>query len=124
MNDKKIRIAIWKERLPSAKGIMIAVVLVAVLAFAILHKTPVGPTREIVAQVEAIGVTHDYIGSRTYLVCILDNGQQVRVSLNNQAPLIQKGQMVKLRESSRFLTSGKTYQFVYSSYPKVNTQAK
>lgn len=109
IDDKKVRIAIWMTCLPSAKGALIGILLVGVFAFAILHKTPIGPTKEVVAQVEAIGVTHGATGGGRYIVCILDDGEQTRVFLDNPAPLIQKGQTVKLRESSR-LFGRKAYQ--------------
>ncbi len=110
-NDvKKIRAAIWKTRLPSLKNTLISILLVAAFAFAILHKIPMGPTKEITAKVEAIGITHGATGSGRYLICVLDNNnKKVKVFLDNQAPLVQQGQTIKLREYTR-LSGGKTYQ--------------
>ena len=127
ISDKEIRTAIWKERLPSVKGTLVVVALVSFIVFLILYITPVGPTREIAAQVETIGVRHDETGSEVYLVCILDNGNRVNVfnkSFNKPVRLVQKGQMVKLRELSYLLFGRKTYQFVSFDYPKVDTQVK
>jgi hypothetical protein len=110
IDDKKIRVAIWKTLLPSAKSVLIGILLLTAIAFAILHKIPMGPTKEVIAQVEAIGVTHGATGGGRYLICVLDSGSKIKVFLDNQDPLIQQGKMVKLREYTRFW-GRKTYQF-------------
>jgi hypothetical protein len=97
-NDNKIRVAIWKMQLPSVKSVLIGILLLAAFAFAILHKIPMGPTKKVTAQVEAIGVTHGATGSGRYLICVLDSGRKVKVFLDEKAPLIQQGEIVKLRE--------------------------
>ena len=99
--------------------------VLAFFIFATINKTPAGPSSEIVARVESYSVAHSGVtGSTIYLVCILDNGVRVNVFLSNHEPAlnVQKGQMVKLRESSRLLTSGKKYQFISYVHPKGNTQ--
>ncbi len=116
-DGKKVRIIIWRIRLALANGGPIGILLVAAIAFSVLHKVPVGPTREIVAQVNAIGVTHGPTGGGRYLVCTIDSGVQVRVFLDAAAPLIQKGQMVKLSMSSHWLLGGKTYKLLNIDMP-------
>lgn len=124
----EIWIAVWKDRLQSPKLIIISVGLTAFLIFGTLNETPAGPVCEIIARVETFGVTQSFGGSGIYLVCILDNGKRVNVYLRNPfnepALNIQKGQMVKLKESSRLLSDGKIYHFVSSIHPEVNTQVK
>lgn len=113
-HNKIIQKEVWRTRLSSFKTIALALLLITLLGLAILApRIPMGPTKEITAYVESIGVSHGGTGGSAYLICELSNGEKVRAYWENQIPL-KKGEKILLLETPR-LTGGKKYEFAGKS---------
>ena len=109
--QKELSKLIWQERIKSMRGYLgIIVLIVAVLAFVLLARMPIGTPENLVVDVIAATTMQGADGNGTYLDCKLPSGEQISVFLPANSDVFTNVQATVLK--TQLLFGGERYSFV------------